>query len=128
MAPTPDVELREAFDRHGESAGRRWKAKVSAMLSPDGTTLQKIRVELTCGDASALAALIRAGTGPPGGVTDTYLDTAAVARRIHVSQSTIRSWLTRHGPKQNPFPRPEQLLGRNRWPKAAIDAWNAKQI
>jgi predicted DNA-binding transcriptional regulator AlpA len=84
-------------------------------------------VELTCDNASALAALILAGTGPQGGVTGVCLGTAAVARRVHVSQGTIRSWLARNLPKQNPFPQPEKLLGRNQWPQSVIDAWQVRQ-
>jgi len=126
MAPTPDEELREAFRRHGDAVGRRWREQIYGISRQDGELLT-IRVDLTCDDARALGALIRAGTGPRGDVTGAYLDTAAVARNIHVSPSTIRSWLARNGPGQNPFPRPEKLLGRSRWRQAAIDAWQLRQ-
>jgi predicted DNA-binding transcriptional regulator AlpA len=126
MATSPDDELREALRRHGESAGRRWRAEVYRISSSDGK-LRTVRMDLTSDDARALAALIHAGTGPPDNVMGTYLGTAAVARHIHVSQSTIRAWLARKLPKENPFPDPEPLLGRNRWQQSVIDAWRARQ-
>lgn len=126
MAPTPDEELREAFRRHGESVGRRWRATIYGISRQDGELLT-VRVDLTCDDARALGALIRAETGSRGDVTGTHFGTAAVARHIHVSPSTIRAWLARNGPSQNPFPRPEKLLGRSRWRQAAIDAWQLRQ-
>jgi predicted DNA-binding transcriptional regulator AlpA len=119
MTSTPVVELREAFARHAEATGRRWKGDVYPISGEDGT-IRIVRVDLSCDEASTLAALIRT-------VASVYLDTAAVAQYIHVSQSTVRTWLARNLPKQNPFPRPEQILGRNRWPQATIDAWQARQ-
>jgi predicted DNA-binding transcriptional regulator AlpA len=126
MSPVPDEELREAFSRHGEAVGRRWQVKVFR-VAPSDERLPGVRVELTCDDATVLAALILASVGPRGSVTDVCLGTAAVARQLHVSQATIRSWLARNLPRQNPFPQPEKLSGRNQWPQAAIDTWRVRQ-
>ena len=126
MATSPDDELREALRRHGESAGRRWRAEVYRISSADGK-LQTIRIEMTSDDAKALAALIRTGNASQPAALGIYLGTAEVARHIHVSQSTIRAWLSRNLPKGNPFPEPEPHLGRNQWQQPVVDAWWERQ-
>jgi predicted DNA-binding transcriptional regulator AlpA len=80
---------------------------------------------LTDDDATALAGLIRAATDRHTTAQDKWIGTTDVARELNVTPSTIRSWLARGLPKENPFPRPRKILGRNRWRMSEIDAWRA---
>ena len=57
-----------------------------------------------------------------------WVGTAKVAKMLAVTQGTIRGWVNREGPKENPFPKPEHIdSGRNFWHKATISRWRARQ-
>jgi hypothetical protein len=130
-------ELRKAFVDYGKSARWRWKIRIYS-LSPVKNGLSPavprvVRVDLTSDDARVLADLLNAATEPetgvpPRGPIGAWMGTEDVAARIGVQPSTIRGWVTRHGPKTHPFPAPdEKYRGRNYWKKATADGWKAEQ-
>jgi hypothetical protein len=129
--------LREAFWRYGSAAGQRWRIHITPIAQASGgaavATAPTIRIELTDEDAGALAAALAAATehSRGGGLRmggRSLLDTSDVAGGLHVSPSTIRSWLSRGGPKGNPFPPPDRRYhGRSYWKRATIEAWLARQ-
>lgn len=130
-------ELRKAFVGYGESVKWRWKIQIYT-LSADKTGLpaavdRVVRVDLTRDDSHVLADILNAATesgegGVPRGPIGTWMGTEDVATRIGVVPSTIRGWVTRHGPKGHPFPAPdERYRGRNYWKKATVDGWKARE-
>jgi predicted DNA-binding transcriptional regulator AlpA len=123
----PDEDLREALRCHGEACGYRWRAKVQVIAdSPvDRRPAHRIVLKLTADDAIVLTGLIRAATERHNAAQDKSIGTADVARELNVTTSTIRSWLARGLPKENPFPRPRKVLGRSRWRMSEIDTWRA---
>ena len=124
---TPEQDLREALRCHGVACGYRWRAKVEVIAdSPaDRRSAPRIVLKLTADDAAALARLIRAATDRHNAAQDKWIGTADVARELSVTTSTIRSWLARGLPRENPFPPPRKVLGRSRWRKSEIDTWRA---
>jgi predicted DNA-binding transcriptional regulator AlpA len=123
----PDEDLRDALRCHGAACGYRWRAKVQVIAeSPaDRRSAPRIVLNLTVDDATALAGLIRAATDRHNAAQDKPMGTADVARELNVTASTIRSWLARGLPRENPFPRPRKVLGRSRWRMSEIDTWRA---
>lgn len=91
-----------------------------------------VRIDLDRDDARALAGLISAAAQSAGnrarsGASGGLLGTEAVARLIGYAPSTIRAWLARSLPRDNPFPQPERHLARNHWQLTQIKAWQARQ-
>jgi predicted DNA-binding transcriptional regulator AlpA len=123
----PDEDLREALRCHAEACGYRWRAKVQVIAdSPaDRRSAPRIVLKLTVDDAITLAGLIRAATDRHNAAQDKWVGTVDVARELNVTTSTIRSWLARGLPRENPFPRPRKILGRSRWRMSEIDTWRA---
>ena len=54
---------------------------------------------------------------------DCWVDIAGASVLTGHRPKTITGWLTRKGPKRNPFPTPYRLLYRLYWRRSAIDAW-----
>ena len=121
----PHEDLREAFDCHRETCGYRWHAKAEPIgPSPeDRRYAPRVMLKLTGEDAAALAGLIRGAAERHKAGQDKSVGTAEVAAILNVTTSTIRAWLARGGPKENPFPQPRKVLGRSRWRRSEIDAW-----
>lgn len=128
--------LRDAFWLYSGAAGHRWRFQLTPIARAAGgpaATAATIRIELTDEDAEALAAALataaeqsRGGGLRAGGRS--LLDTRDVAAGLHISPSTIRSWLSRGGPKSNPFPAPDRRYhGRSYWKRSTIEAWLARQ-
>jgi predicted DNA-binding transcriptional regulator AlpA len=99
--------------------------QVIADSPADRRSAPRIVLKLTIDDAIALAGLIRAATDRHNAAQDKSMGTADVARELNVTTSTIRSWLARGLPRENPFPRPRKILGRSRWRMSEIDTWRA---
>jgi hypothetical protein len=96
--------------------------------------LVKDEVHLTA-QIAALADALSAGNPIPAGRllglpelpnNDYWLDIAGAAAIAGVPPKTITSWLTRGGPRHNPFPRPRRHLYRLYWPLTEITSWRAK--
>jgi predicted DNA-binding transcriptional regulator AlpA len=123
----PDEDLREALRCHGVACGYRWRAKVQVTGDPPAgrRPAAHIVLMLTADDAAALTDLIRAATDRHNASQDKWIGTTEVARELNVTPSTIRSWLARGLPKENPFPQPRKILGRSRWRMSNIDAWRS---
>ena len=129
--------LRDAFWLYSGAAGRIWRIHITPIARPAGSPAAAasptIRIELTDEDADGLATALAAAAergrgGGPGVGGRSLLDTSDVAGRLHISQSTIRSWLSRGAPKGNPFPPPDRRYhGRSYWKRATIGAWLARQ-
>jgi predicted DNA-binding transcriptional regulator AlpA len=126
--------LRDAFWLYSGAAGHRWRFQITPIARAPGAPAATIRVELTDDDAEALAAALaaaaehRRGGGGVRAGGRSLLDTRDVALGLHVSPSTIRSWLSRGGPKGNPFPAPDRRYhGRSYWKRSTIEAWLARQ-
>jgi hypothetical protein len=128
--------LHDAFWLYADAAGQAWKIKIGLARATSGAgtaTPNLIRIDLTPADAEALAAVLtaaaeqRRGGGLRVGARS-LIDTSDVAGWLHVRPSTIRSWLTRGGPKGNPFPPPDRRYhGRTYWERATVEAWQARQ-
>jgi hypothetical protein len=58
---------------------------------------------------------------------DVWVDAAGAAALANVEPSTIRGWLSRGGPKRNPFPAPMSILYRTYWPRSTIETWRAAE-
>jgi len=123
----PDDDLREALRCHGAACDYRWRAKVQVVAdsSSDRRSASSVVLKLNTDDAVALAGLIRAATDRHNAAQDKWIGTADVARELNVTTSTVRSWLARGLPRENPFPQPRKILGRSRWRKSDIDVWRA---
>ena len=85
-------------------------------------------VQLTA-HLSALTDAVSAGRPVPTGRlfglpelpdNDYWVDIAGVPPK------TITSWLTRGGPRRNPFPGPRRHLYRLHWPRTEITSWQAR--
>jgi len=127
--------LHDAFWLYADAAGQSWKIKIGLATSGTGAaTSNHIRIDLTPADAEALAAVLvaaaeqsRGGGGLRVGARS-LIDTSDVAGWLHVRPSTIRGWLSRGGPKGNPFPPPDRRYhGRSYWKRATIEAWRVRQ-
>jgi hypothetical protein len=57
---------------------------------------------------------------------DYWVDIAGAAAVTRIPPNTITSWLTRGGPRRNPFPAPRRHLYRLYWPRTEITAWQSK--
>lgn len=57
---------------------------------------------------------------------DCWVDIAGASAITGVPPRTITSWLTRGGPRYNPFPAPRRHLYRLHWPRTEITSWQAK--
>lgn len=126
-------ELSDAIRQYGGKVKKRWKANVEARTdnSPLGSS-DRVRVDLGYEEALALAALIRDAATPPEqeirGPIGSWLTAPDAALVLGVTPGTIRGWLTRHGPRANPFPEPGlQHRGRNYWTRSTIDEWKTRQ-
>lgn len=64
---------------------------------------------------------------PELGADDVWVDIAGAAALAVVAPRTITSWLSRRGPRRNPFPTPHRFLYRLYWPRSAITAWRAAE-
>jgi hypothetical protein len=128
--------LRAAFGQHAVTTGWPWAARVRQIAPPPGGAVRRspaIQVDLSSDDADALADLLldaaesAASPDLPDPGRD-WIGTARAAKMLDVAQSTIRGWVTRQGPKDNPFPQPERTdSGRNFWHKRTIRKWRARQ-
>jgi hypothetical protein len=129
--------LHDAFWLYADAAGQSWKIKIDLAPAPSGggaAAPSLIRIDLTAADADALAAVLvaaaeqsRGGGGLRVGARS-LIDTSDVAGWLHVRPSTIRGWLSRGGPKGNPFPPPDRRYrGRSYWRRATIEAWRTRQ-
>ena len=128
--------LHDAFWLYADAAGQSWKIKIDLAPAPSGggaAAPNLIRIHLTAADADALAAVLVAAAEQSrgGGLrvgARSLIDTSDVAGWLHVRPSTIRGWLSRGGPKGNPFPPPDRRYrGRSYWRRATIEAWRARQ-
>lgn len=129
--------LRDAFWRYRDATGQSWMINVlpiqQAATRAVTATPRTIRIELTDDDAEALAAVLDVATDHSRGgglrVGGRGLsDTSDVAARLCVRPSTVRGWLSRGGPKGNPFPAPDRRYhGRSYWKKASVDEWMRRQ-
>lgn len=88
-----------------------------------------MRIDLTAEDAAALAELLLDAVEHADNQTSgDWIGTARVAKMLDVTQGTIRGWVNRNGPKDNPFPQPDHTdSGRNFWHKRTIQKWRARQ-
>lgn len=86
--------------------------------------------------AEELAAAIEAGRDVPAGRLlglpelppgDVWVDIAGASVLANAAPKTITSWLTRGGPKRNPFPAATRVLYRLYWPASVIRAWRVEQ-
>ena len=68
-----------------------------------------------------LTSQLRTGGKPQG------TENCQCRERIGYSAATIRSWLARGLPRDNPFPEPHKHLGRNVWDENAIHRWQARE-
>jgi len=84
---------------------------------------------------SALAGAVSAGRPVPAGRLfglpelagdDYWVDIAGASALTGIPPKTITSWLTRGGPKRNPFPVPRRHLYRLHWTRAEITSWQAR--
>jgi predicted DNA-binding transcriptional regulator AlpA len=136
VRPSPATELREAFAEYARIAGRRWNARITSLPKPAAQASPQscaaVRIDLDADDACALASLVSAAAREATAQTVArssagLLGTVAVARLTGYAPSTIRAWLARSLPRDNPFPRPEKDLSRNHWQLSAISAWEERQ-
>jgi hypothetical protein len=83
---------------------------------------------------AALATAIRTGAPVPCGrvlglpeLADgrAWVDMAGAVAISRHPQGTITGWITRAGPKYNPFPMPYRVLYRLWWPEDEVRAWRA---
>jgi hypothetical protein len=81
---------------------------------------------------SALADGVRSGHRMPAGRLfglpelpddDYWVDIAGAPAFTGAPPKTITSWLTRGGPRSNPFPSPHRHLYRLLWPRREIVSW-----
>jgi hypothetical protein len=132
---TPVEELQAAFGKYATATGWLWKVRIRP---PDrsGTSAEAdppvVRIDLNRDDARALADLLQDAAEPEGdtprGPIGSWIGTADAAKILDVVPSTIRGWVTRNGPKTNPFPPPDLVYrGRSYWQKRTIDKWRARQ-
>jgi len=128
--------LHDAFWLYADAAGQSWKIKIGLVPATGGagiTPPDLIRIDLTGADAEALAAVLAAAAEQSrgGGLrvgARSLIDTSDASGWLHVSPSTIRGWLSRGGPKGNPFPPPDRRYhGRSYWKRATIEAWRVRQ-
>ena len=128
--------LHDAFWLYADAAGQSWKIKIGLVPATGGagiTPPDLIRIDLTAADAEALAAVLTAAAEQSrgGGLrvgARSLIDTSDASGWLHVSPSTIRGWLSRGGPKGNPFPPPDRRYhGRSYWKRATIEAWRVRQ-
>ncbi len=90
-------------------------------------------VELA-GQRSALASAVSTGQPVPAGRlfglpelpgNDCWVDIADASALTGVPPKTTTGWLTRRGPKRNPFPAPRRHLYRLHWTRSEITTWQA---
>jgi hypothetical protein len=126
--PHPARKLRAAFTRHSRATGYSWAARITVLPAPG----QDVRLELADADANALADLLLAAaelasSGGRRGPNWSWIGSAEAARRIGVKPSTVRAWVAVRGPRNHPFPRPDQRIkGHNLWRPKTVDKWNAE--
>jgi hypothetical protein len=79
-----------------------------------------------------LASALREGRPVPAGrllglpdlpADDVWVDVAGAAALAGVNPKTITGWLTRRGPKRQPFPPAYRLLYRLYWRRREIEEW-----
>lgn len=58
---------------------------------------------------------------------DVWVDSAAAAVLLHVSPSTLTSWIARRGPKAQPLPQPTRVLYRLYWRRSDLTSWSARR-
>jgi hypothetical protein len=59
---------------------------------------------------------------------DYWVDIAGAAAITRVPPRTITGWLSRGGPRHNPFPTPRRHLYRLHWPRTEITSWQAENV
>lgn len=129
----PAGRLRAAFDNHAIATGWPWAVDVRQPVPPaagfHGGDPVTVQIDLSAEDARTLADLLLDAAGRADGPhSGDWISTARVAKMLDVTQSTIRGWVTRNGPKDNPFPQPDRSdSGRNFWDRATISKWRARQ-
>jgi hypothetical protein len=62
---------------------------------------------------------------PELGGGECWVDIAGAAVLARVAPRTITGWLSRRGPRRNPFPPASRFLYRLYWPAAQVRAWRA---
>lgn len=88
-------------------------------------------VDLASRVATLSAALARGEVVPAGRLLglpelpegDVWCDIAGASALSGVPARTITGWLSRGGPKRNPFPRPDRILYRLYWSSNAVREW-----
>ena len=84
--------------------------------------LEALRHALEAGQAGAGRLL-----GLPELDGDVWLDMAGAAAVSGCQPRTITAWLTRRGPKRNPFPQAHRFLYRLYWPMGVVTEWRAAE-
>lgn len=131
--PSAADRLRAAFGNHAIATGWRWSVSINTPApnasAPPGRRPAAARIDLTAEDAGALAELLLDAVGHADSQTSgDWIGTARVAKMLDVTQGTIRGWVTRNGPKDNPFPQPDHTdSGRNFWHKRTVSKWRARR-
>jgi hypothetical protein len=134
--PSPSGAVGEvggAFGKHTRATGWPWDVSITPLAQSAGERSGRnpaaVRIDLSLQDAEELAdLLIDAAERADSPHSGDLLGTARVAKMLAVTQSTIRGWVTRDGPKANPFPQPDRSdSGRNFWHKRTITSWRARQ-
>jgi hypothetical protein len=134
----PGDRLSAAFREHGSATGRDWTVTVRRRPIPEedqdrADEVLCVRVDLTAGDADALADVLQEAAelaaGPGGrGANKPLVGSSEAAKLVGVEPSTIRAWVAGRGPTKHPFPRPVvQMRGRNLWRRRAVERWKAEQ-
>jgi predicted DNA-binding transcriptional regulator AlpA len=127
------AKLRAAFSQHAAATRRPWTAAVCELSPPLGKTPGRgariLSVELSAQDAETLTeVLIDAAERVERKKSGDLISTPRAARMLGVDQATIRGWIKRKGPKDNPFPDPDLTESRrNFWRKGAIKRWQERQ-
>jgi predicted DNA-binding transcriptional regulator AlpA len=122
------VQLRQAFAGHSRSVQRPWTVGVRAL--PCERPLSEVphqaavRVNLTLADVGALITILDDAVQARLGKK---INTNEVAALIQYSPVTIRGWLKKNDPQENPFPRPMKHRGRHEWYQSEIEAWLDRQ-
>lgn len=101
--------------------------KTALMAVIEVSTKEQGSVDLAA-HLSALADGVRSGHRMPAGRLFglpelPWVDIAGAAAFTGVPPKTITSWLTRGGPRSNPFPSPHRHLYRLLWPRREIVSW-----
>ncbi len=97
----------------------------------DGRLKGSNSVDLADHVAALSAALARGESVPAGRLMglpelpegDVWCDIAGASALSGAPSRTITGWLSRGGPRHNPFPQPDRILYRLYWPSKAVREW-----